>query len=280
MGLDVFLAVLAAAAMHAGWNAVVKGGADPFETVTHVSLFSGATAVFLLPFVPVPASGVWVWLALSAIIHTVYRFMLVGAYRTGDMAQVYPIMRGAAPMMTAIGTALLIGEVISITGFVAVGLLSAGVFLMSIKGGRVGSFQGRAVGFALASALSTCAYTLVDGFGARANGSGPGFALWMFVGNALVMQSIALAMRGPAVYAGLRTNWALSFGGGVMSMSAYFIVIWGMTKAPIALVAALRETSVLFGAVIALLVLKEPMTGWRLIASLMVLSGVALLRIA
>lgn len=280
MELDVFLAVLAAAAMHAGWNAVVKGGADPFETVTHVSLFSGATAVFLLPFVPVPASGVWVWLALSAIIHTVYRFMLIGAYRTGDMAQVYPIMRGAAPMMTAIGTALLIGEVISATGFVAVGLLSAGVFLMSIKGGRVGSFQGRAVGFALASALSTCAYTLVDGFGARANGSGPGFALWMFVGNALVMQSIALAMRGPAVYASLRSSWALSFGGGLMSMSAYFIVIWGMTKAPIALVAALRETSVLFGAVIALLVLKEPMTGWRLIASLMVLSGVALLRIA
>jgi drug/metabolite transporter (DMT)-like permease len=193
---------------------------------------------------------------------------------------VYPIMRGAAPMMTAIGTAVLIGEVISPTGFLAVSLLSCGVFLLSVKGGRVGSFEGRAVGFALASALSTCAYTLVDGFGARANGSGPSFALWMFVGNAVTMQAIALMMRGPAVYSGLRKSWALSLGGGIMSMGAYFIVIWGMTKAPIALVAALRETSVLFGAAIALVVLKEPMTGWRLLASAMVLSGVGLLRIA
>ena len=280
MELDVFLLVLAAAAMHAGWNAVVKGGADPFVSVTHVSLFSGLSALICLPLVSVPVAAAWPWLALSAAIHTIYRFMLIGAYRTGDMAQVYPIMRGAAPMMTAIGTALLIGEVISPIGFLAVGALSCGVFLMSLKGGRVGQLQGRAVAFAFGSALATCGYTLVDGYGARLNGSGPGFALWMFVVNAITMQAVALLMRGPAVYAKLRTNWPLSAGGGLMSMTAYFIVIWAMTQAPIALVAALRETSVLFGALIALLILKEPLTGWRALASLLVLAGVGLLRVA
>ena len=207
MPIEVFLAVLAAAVMHAGWNAVVKGDGDPFVSVTHVSLFSGLIALCCLAFVPAPKPAAWIWLALSAGLHTVYRFMLIGAYRAGDMAQVYPIMRGAAPMMTALGTAL-------------------------------------------------------------------------FVGNSLCMQTIAVAMKGRAVYAALPTSWPKSLGGGLMSMSAYFIVIWGMTQAPIALVAALRETSVLFGALIAVVILKEPMTPWRVAASAVVLAGVALLRIA
>jgi drug/metabolite transporter (DMT)-like permease len=266
--------------MHSGWNAVVKGSGDPFASVTHVTLFYGAIAALLLPFVDVPAPPVWVWLAASAALHTLYRFMLAGAYRTGDMAQVYPIMRGGAPMMTAVGAALLLGEVISGRGFLAVAVLSAGVFLMSLKGGRVGSPGGRAIAFAFGSAACTCGYTLVDGWGARLNGSGPGFALWMFVVNASVMQAIALAWRGREVYADLRAEWGKALGGGVMSMGSYFIAIWAMTKAPIALVAALRETSVLFGALIAFVMLKEPLTGWRFLASALVLSGVALLRLA
>ncbi len=280
MELDVFLAVLVAAAMHAGWNAVVKGASDPFISVTHVSIFTGGVGLLCLPFVPFPREGVWVWLAASAAIHTVYRFMLIGAYRAGDMAQVYPIMRGAAPLLTAIATALLINERISGTGFLAVGALSAGVFLMSRKGGRLGGLETKAVGFALLSALCTCGYTLADGIGARLNGSGAGYVMWMSVGNMIAMQAIAIAMRGREVYATLPQTWKISAGGGLMSMSAYFIVIWAMTQAPIALVAALRETSVLFGAVIATVVLKEPLTPWRAAASVLVLCGMALLRIA
>lgn len=280
MDLQVFLAVLCAAAMHAGWNAVVKGGGDPLVSITHVNLFSGLSALCLLPLVAYPKPEAWIWIAASAALHAVYRFMLVGAYRSGDMAQVYPIMRGAAPMMTAAGTALFIAEVISGTGFLAISALCAGVFLMSMKGGRLGSFNRRAVAFALASAVSTCGYSLADGIGARVNGSGPGYALWMFVINALAFQAIVIAMRGPAVYAPLRSNWALAAGGGVMSMGAYFIAIWGMTQAPIALVAALRETSVLFGALIATFILKELLTSWRVAASLLVVAGVVLLRLA
>jgi drug/metabolite transporter (DMT)-like permease len=189
-------------------------------------------------------------------------------------------MRGAAPLMTVLGTAVLIGERVSALGIAAVAALSLGVFLMSLRGGRVAGFERRAVAMALLSAASTCGYTLADGIGARVNGSGPGYALWMFVLNAITMQSIAFALRGWKAYDGLREHWSVMAGGGAMSMSAYFIVIWAMTQAPIALVAALRETSVLFGSVIAMIILKEVMTGWRVLASAFVVLGMGLLKIA
>lgn len=280
MDLGVFLAVLGAALLHAGWNAVAKAGSDPFETVTHLSLVSGGTALLLLPLVDVPVAAAWPWLVLSALIHTAYRLFLIEAYRTGDLVHVYPIARGAAPLMTAIATLILIGESIGPIGFAAVLALCLGVFLMSVRGGRLAGFEPRAVGFALGSALATAGYSLADGIGARVNGSGPGYALWMFVGNMLAMQALALGLKGPRVYGSLRATWPTALGGGLMSMSAYFIVIWAMTKAPIALVAALRETSVLFAGLISMVLLKEPLTIWRAAAALIIVAGVVLLRLA
>lgn len=279
MDLSIFLAVLGAALLHAGWNAVLKSGSDPFATVTHLSLFSGCIALPLLPLVSVPVPAAWPWLALSALIHTAYRLFLIQAYRTGDLVHVYPIARGAAPLITAVATLLLINESIGPAGFAGVCALCLGVFLMSLRGGRLAGFESRAVGFALGSAMATAGYSLVDGIGARTNGSGPSFALWMFVGNMLVMQALALGVRGPAVYRPLRTTWPTMVGGGLMSMTAYFIVIWAMTHAPIALVAALRETSVLFAGLISVLVLKEPLTRWRAAAALIIVAGVAMLRL-
>ena len=280
MDYVVFWAVLGAALLHAGWNAVLKSGADPFVTVTHLSLCSGTIALLCLPWVSVPVPAAWIWLALSAVIHTAYRLLLIQAYRTGDLVHVYPIARGAAPLITAIGTLLLIGESIGTAGFLGVGALSFGVFLMSIRGGRLATFDRRAVGFALGSAVATAGYSLVDGIGARINGSGPSFALWMFVGNMLVMQAFALAVKGPSIYRTLPATWPTVLAGGLMSMLAYFIVIWAMTQAPIALVAALRETSVLFAGLISLLILKEPFSRWRAAAALIIVAGVAMLRLA
>jgi drug/metabolite transporter (DMT)-like permease len=206
--------------------------------------------------------------------------LLIQAYRTGDLAHVYPIARGAAPLVTAVATLLLIGESIGTAGFLGVCALSLGVFLLSLRGGRLATFDRRTVGFALGSALATASYSLVDGIGARINGSGPSFAMWMFVGNMLVMQAFALAVKGPAIYHTLPANWPMVFAGGLMSMLAYFVVIWAMTRAPIALVAALRETSVLFAGLISLLILKEPLTRWRAAAALIIVAGVVLLRLA
>lgn len=280
MSVEVFFAILAAAAMHAGWNATIKTGNDPLVTATHLTLFSGAIAFCCLPLVAVPKQEAWLWLALSVAIHVVYRLMVVNAYRTGDMAQVYPIMRGAAPMMTAVASIALVGEKISATGFIGVAVLSLGVLLISAKGGRVGHVNRIAIAYALVSATCTCAYSLADGIGARVNGSGPSYALWLAVGNSLASQATGVALRGWRVYDGLRAGALKSFGGGLMMMSSYFIAIWAMTKAPIALVAALREASVLFGAIIAMTMLKEHVSGWRIAASAMILAGVMLLRIA
>lgn len=276
----VFLAVVLAAAMHAGWNAVIKSGSDPFATVTHISMVSGAIALMLLPLVPMPGPEAWIWLAASIAIHTAYRLLLINAYRLGDLTHVYPIARGAAPLITAAATWLLIAETIPTTGYAAVVALSFGVFLMSLKGGRLGNLEAKATLFALLSATSTSAYTLVDGIGARANGSGVGFAIWMFVGNAIAMQVVALARRGPAVWVGVRGSWRPALSGAVLSMTAYGIVIWAMTRAPIALVASLRETSVLFAALIGIIVLREPVTRWRVMAALSIAGGMMLMKAA
>ena len=276
----VFGVVLLAAAFHASWNALIKFRLDPFLAIVLIAAAAGIVSLPALAFVPVPPLAAWPWLIMSVITHCGYYLGLSAAYRSGDMGQVYPIARGAAPLITAIGTLLLIGESIGTAGFLGVGALSFGVFLMSIRGGRLATFDRRAVGFALGSAVATASYSLVDGIGARVNGSGPSFALWMFVGNMLVMQAFALAVKGPAIYRTLPATWPTVLAGGLMSMLAYFIVIWAMTQAPIALVAALRETSVLFAGLISLLILKEPFTRWRGAAAIIIVAGVALLRLA
>ena len=173
----------------------MKGGTDPFMTVTQISLFSGGIALCCLPLAKVPAADVWPWLVASAAIHTLYRFMLIGAYRAGDMAQVYPIMRGAAPMMTALATALFIGQRVSAMGFTAIAALSIGVFLMSLRGSRVGDSKDDGGNGA---AVSGFHLPLHPGrrHRRRVNDAGPGYAPWMFVLDAATMQSSALAMRG------------------------------------------------------------------------------------
>jgi drug/metabolite transporter (DMT)-like permease len=277
---EVFFAVLAAAAMHAGWNSVIKAGSDPLVTTTHLTLFSGAIALCCLPFVAVPQPSVWKWIALSVAVHVVYRLMVVGAYRHGDLAQVYPIMRGTAPMLTAVASVLLIGEWIGVTGFIAVATLSTGVFLISLRGGRVAALNRSGVMFAIVAAICTCAYTLADGIGARENGSGPSYALWLAVCNSIASQVAGVWFGGRSVYATLRSNALASLGGGAMMMGSYFVAIWAMTQAPIALVAALRESSVLFGAIIAAVFLKEPVTRWRVVALSLIFAGMVLLRVA
>jgi drug/metabolite transporter (DMT)-like permease len=280
MDAHVFLAVLAGALLHAGWNALVKGGGDPFLTLSHMAIAGVACALAVIGLVPVPRLEAWPWLMASAAIHTFYRLFLVQAYRAGDLGQVYPIARGAAPLITAVAAAYLVSDVVGPAGYVGIAALGIGVFLLSLKGGSLGTFEPHVVGFALLSSLSTASYSLVDGIGARINGSGPSYAIWMFLINSLAMVALAFYWRGRSVVTTLVAGaWKQALGGTVMSQMSYFIVVWAMTKAPIALVAALRETSVLFAAIISVVVLKEALTRWRVLAATCVLVGVVFLRI-
>lgn len=276
----VFLAVLFAAACHAGWNALIKGGLDPLSSTTLISLGSGLVSLALLPFVGMPAPAAWPWLIASVIIHLFYFGALIESYRTGDLSQVYPIARGSAPLMTATVATIFVGEHLSLLGWAGILALVAGVFLLSARGGRdLGHFDRRAVGFALFTAVTICGYSVVDGIGARLSGNPNAYSLWLFFGIGVVMLPYGLARGGPAVLPAMRAYWRRGFIGGAMQVLSYGIAIWAMTLAPIAVVSSLRETSVLFGALIAVVVLKEPLRAVRVAAALMIVCGLILIRL-
>ena len=274
----VFLAVLLAAAFHAGWNALVKLDLDRFLSITLISLAAGTVAAAALPFVAVPQASAWPWLAVSALLHTGYKIFLVQAYRAGDLGQVYPIARGAAPLLVSLAM-LAIGEVLTAPATAGIALLVGGVWLMSVRGGRdLAKLEGRAVAFALATSVFIASYTVTDGLGARINGDAHGYAVWLFVLDGLLMLALLLATRGRCGLGAMRPFLASGLAGGAMSLGAYWIVIWAATVAPIAMVAALRESSVLFAGAISVLILREPPTRWRLLSALVIVVGMALMR--
>ena len=276
----VFLAVLFAALCHAGWNALIKVGLDPLSTTTLISIGSGVVALVLLPLAGLPAAAAWPWLIASVIIHLGYFAALIEAYRTGDLGQVYPIARGSAPLMTATATTLLVGEKLSLTGWAGIVALVAGVFLLSARGGRdLVKIDRRAVGFALMTALTICTYSVVDGIGARLAGNPNAYSLTLFAGIAVVMVPYALYRDGRDVVPAMQTYWRRGCAGGALQVLSYGTVLWAMTLAPIAIVATLREISVLFGAAIAVVALKEPLRAVRIAAALLIVCGLVLIRL-
>jgi len=276
----VFLAVLFAAACHAGWNALIKVGLDPLSTTTLISIGSGLVALILLPFVGLPAWGAWPWLVASVAIHLIYFASLIESYRTGDLGQVYPIARGSAPLMTAAATTVIVGERLSLVGWTGILALVAGVLLLSARGGRdLAVVDRRAIGFALFTAITVCGYSVVDGIGARASANPNAYSVCLFIGIALVMVPYALYRDGRDVMPAMHLYWRRGLAGGALQFLSYGIAIWAMTIVPIAVVAALRETSVLFGAAIAVVLLKEPLRAVRIVAALMIVCGLILIRV-
>src|SRR5262245_51792792 len=279
----VFLAVLFAAACHAGWNASIKGTLDPLVTTVLIALGAGLVALPAIAWSGLPAAAAWPWLIASIVIHIFYFAGLIESYRAGDLGQVYPIARCAAPLMTATMTTLLVGEQLGLYGWGGIVLLAVGVLLLSLRGGRdLAKLDKQAVGFALATAISICAYSVVDGIGVRAAGPGraASYTLVLFVGIAPTVVLYALARRGKAVIPAMMPYWKIGLGGGVLAVISYTIATWAMSVAPIAIVAALRETSVLFGALIAVLFLREPLRAARVAAATMIVCGLVLLRMA
>jgi drug/metabolite transporter (DMT)-like permease len=276
----VFLAVLAAAFMHAGWNALIKVRLDPFLSISLMSLGMGAISLACLPFVAIPAGWTWLWIGLSVVLHTGYKLFLVRAYRIGDLGQVYPLARGTAPLLTALGSAVLIGEVVSPFAGMAIAVLCLGILLMSLRGAGTARLGLTTVLYALGTSGFIALYTLVDGVGGRSAPSASSYTVWLFLLDGPAMGLVCLAVRGRAALAGLLPAWRTGLGTGALSLGAYWIVIWAMTQAPIAAVAALRESSILFALVLSSVMLKERLTAWRITAAVLILAGVAGLRLA
>lgn len=279
MELHVFLAVLVGAACHAGWNAFLKIKLEPFTAMALIAIMSAIVVLPVIPFVGIPRAEAWPWIVASVVCHLGYFIGLTEAYRTGDMGQVYPIARGSAPLMTAIVSTVFVGEAIGLRGWIGILVLVSGVFLLSMRGGRGLHFDKRAVAFALFTAVTICGYSIVDGLGARAAQTAHVYTVWLFLLDGLMMLVFALLRHGPPVLGEFAGFWKAGLIGGALSLASYAIAIWAMTVAPIALVAALRETSVLFAAVIAVVILKEPLQRPRVIAALMIVGGLVLIRL-
>lgn len=275
----VFAAVLFGAACHAGWNALVKVGLDPLSTTILIALGSAVVSLAGLPLVGVPAAAAWPWVVASAIVHLVYFAALAEAYRAGDLGQVYPIARGAAPLMTATGSTFFVGEQLSAFGWTGIAALAAGVLLLSARGGRLVHLDRRAVGFALLTALTICAYSLIDGIGARRSQNPQAFVAWVFLATAALLVPYGLWRNAGGMTEALRRFPLRGLAGGALQALSYGIVLWAMTLAPIAIVAGLRETSVLFGALLAVLVLKEPLRPARMVAAALIVCGLVLIRL-
>ena len=280
MTLTVFLAVLAAAAMHAIWNALIKVRLDRFASISLMTLGMGVAALPALPLVELPQGKVWLWIVLSSALHTGYRLFLVKAYETGDLAQAYPLARGTAPLMTTIGGIVLLAEIPAPLAIAGILLLSTGTLLMSLRGGAgLAAFDRSAVGFALATSVFVAGYTLTDGSGARLAATASSYAAWLFIVDSLWTLALCLYLRGLGIFATMLPEWKTGILTGLLGAGSYWIAMWAMTRAPIASVAALRETSILFAMLISIFALREAMTPWRGAAALFIVAGVIALRL-
>ncbi len=279
MPLSVFLAVLIGAALHASWNAIVKGGADKLLTTILIAAASGLVAALVLPFLPAPARASWPYLAASTVAQTVYFILVAGAYRAQDMSLAYPLMRGSAPVLVALIGVLWLGEHLSPAGWTGVALVSGGVLAMGGAarrggGGRAGTLM------ALANAFVIASYTLIDGAGVRLSGAPVSYAMWLFLLNALPLAAWGALTRRHALLAYARRDWMRGLVGGLGNLGSYGLALWAMTAAPVAVVAALRETSILFGLAIAALFLHEPVGRARVLSALLIALGAISLRLA
>lgn len=276
--IHVFVAVLVAASLHAGWNSLVKMGIDRRSTLLLLTLVQAGIAIPLLPFVAQPATEAWSWILASAALHVGYKIFLMQAYAHADLSQAYPLARGSAPLIVTIWSALILGTTFTPTSVAAILAISLGILLMTTKGSSSGWMRSSAVFWALGTAAFTASYTLVDGVGARIAGTSSGFILWMVIGDAIGLTTFAVLTRGRASISALLPVWRAGVVTGAMSLGSYWIAVWAFTQAPIALVAALRESSILFATVIAAVVLSERVTRWRWISACLIACGVALMK--
>ena len=273
----VALLVLLSAAMHAGWNFYVKASADRFLDFTGVVLAGGLVAACTLYWLPLPAPASWPWLASTTVIHVGYYLLLMQAYRHADLSIAYPLMRGSAPVMVAL-VAPLAGDSVSPGLMLGIALVSAGIALPVGIGIRRGGVSRTGLGYGFATAGVIALYTMFDGIGARLSGNAVAYTMWLFFLNACLVLVLLAWQRGRAPFAQLQRRWLPSLFGSVLTVGSYGIVLWAMTVAPIPAVAALRETSVIFAALLGAWLLKERMGLWRISGAMLVTLGAVVIR--
>ncbi|AKH82862.1 membrane protein [Streptomyces sp. CNQ-509] len=271
-------AVLAAAVMHASWNAIAHGFKDQLVVFALIGVGDVLIAGTAVIFVPVPDAGAWPWLLASVAIHLVYMTLLMQSFRLGDFGQVYPIARGTAPLVVAAVAHLFLGERLGLWQTAGVAVACAGLSGIALWGlrGKDTRPHWPALAAAFATGLSIAAYTIVDGVGVRASGSAMGYTAWLVLLMGPWIPLAALVLRGTRMVRELAPVAARGLLGGAISITAYGLVLWAQTRAPLAPIAALRESSIVVGAAIGAVFLKERFGGPRIVAACLMVAGIAL----
>ena len=274
----VFLAVLGGALLHASWNVLVKSSDDKALDTALIHLLGSLVAVPLVLWVGLPPAAAWPFLLMSLVIHVGYYTALAGAYEHGDMGLTYPLMRGLAPLLVAVSASFVLGETLSPGGWIGVLAISAGVLTLGLSAPVLAA--PKAVAFALANAVTIMLYTLVDAQGVRTAGNALQYVATLFMLDGWPFALLVFLRRRGKVLAYARQRWPLALGGAIASLGSYGIALWAMTHAPVATVSALRETSVLFGALLGVWLLKEAFTLRRVVATCAIVAGAMALRLA
>lgn len=278
----VYAAVLAGALMHAVWNALVKGSDDTWLGAINIAVWSAVLAICLLPWLPQPEPASWPFILVSLVLQVSYMRLVARVYKAADMSMGYPVMRGTAPLLVALVSVLFLREDLGPWALGGILAICAGILCIGLPTRRPGR-QATGPGglkLALLTAVVIAAYTLVDGTGVRLSQAPAAYTLWIFVTQGLVILAMGLSARGPVLLRQLPGRWQAGLLGGAGSLISYGTALWAMTLAPIPVVAALRETSILFGMLISGLILHEKLTRRRLLGAGVIVLGAALLRLA
>lgn len=277
MSTAIFGLILIAAAFHATWNAIVKAGSNKFLTTVLVTASAAVLAALLLPFFPIPHRASWPYILASTGIQILYFGMVAKIYRVADMGLSYPLMRGTAPLIVAVLGTFLLHETLEFNAWLGIITISIGILSMIFATSQTGR---KGIGLALLNAVLIAGYTLVDGHGIRLSGSPISYILWSFVLSGLIFFMFALKMQYHQMGNYFRHNWHFGLIGGIGSFFSYGLALWAMTLAPVAIVAALRETSILFATLISIFILKEQVNVIRIVSSCIILIGALILRAA
>lgn len=278
MPTEVLLAVLFAAAMHAGWNALVKINAEPIIAMGLIMLCTSLVALVFIPFVDFPTPEIWPFLLVTLVLHFGYKYYLVKAYAQGDFGQIYPIARGSGPLWVLLLSLVVFDVTFSGTQIIAIILIIFGI--ASLAHFKPGKSSNSGIYFALVTGMWIAGYTMVDGYVVNQIGQLQSYVVWLFFFDGLIAAVWAYQYNSRVFLNSLSQHWFVAIGGGLMSIAAYALCLWAMTQAPVAMVAALRETSVLFGAMLGSWLFKEAFGIRRWACAAFIFSGLVLVKLS
>ncbi|MFF1904909.1 EamA family transporter [Kitasatospora sp. NPDC058218] len=274
------VAVLAAAVLHAVWNGLAHRIPDKLVGFALINLAYTACAVVLVALNPLPAAAAWPYLIASVVMQVASQLLLLRAYQLGDFGQMYPIARGSAPLLVALLSVTLLGQGLGGGELLGVLVISCGLIGLALAKGIPGRAQLPALGAAAGTGVMIASYTVLDGSGVRHAGTVGGYVAWLFLLQGPSLALIAWVRRGRGLFVGVGRVVPVGIVGGVLSLTAYGLVVWAQSRGNLATIAALRETSIVIAALIATVVFRERLGRLRMTASAAVLAGIAVLEFA